>query len=772
MKNHLAFFLLGLTFYFLDPTSLSGQSRTLIISLVDSSTFLGLNDALVQTNSQYTFSNALGKATLSQIKSGDSLLVSALGYRSRLIIYQAGLDTVFLSPLRFALREVLVLENLNKAEQYLEHEVLSTTVNYKQMKTLPSILSEPDILRPLANLPGVQSSKPGGSSLFVRGGDAYHNSLYLDGVPFYNMDHAFGFVSAIPTLSVESVEFYREGIPAQYSGALSSVMAVSTVQPSMREWSGRVSAGLGSVGMHLNAPLITDRWSIGGGFRISYTDILSPFFNASSGSNLAWLFGFNDFNLKSTYRINKASTIEAFYFQGQNNIFKTPGNLAEEATTQSRIASLTYKQQKENYFHSQQLFYSGYGFNLFSGFDDNVESSRNLPADYFLFNYNTSLHHIGSRSQAAFNAGKWKVNVGTDLNLLFNQQPRFRFTDSIANIDTSSGYNSLWNVALHGQGTYAINANWKVVAGLRAEIFPQLAQPVKLLPKLVFTYVPSQQWAYFVGYDRNSSFVHRYRATFDANPSDLPFLAADDNPVSTMDQISAGLVYKKKFFSWSSTLYYRNFNQVLDRDYEQTGNIYAVGLGFSPLTDLSQGIEVVNGYGYGLENRAQMQFGIARLDLAYTWSKAFRQADDLNNGEAYPFEYNREHSFTGTFVLRFKKNKINKITEFSLSYNYGTGNFTQFALQRQLDPFSNGSTPFIGERNNAQLPPIQHLDFAFNFIEERRIGKRIFTISVFNATLNSNIISYSEIVGSGANLELRGNRFISILPSFSYAYFF
>jgi len=759
--------------FILNGCWLSAQSATQHLSVVDSSTFLALSDVLVQTNSEYTFSNETGRASFTYIKAGDTLLISALGFSSRLIIYKSGLDTVFLSPLRFSLREVPVLENLNKAEQYLDHEVLSTTVSYKQMKALPAILSEPDILRPLANLPGVQSSKPGGSSLFVRGGDSYHNSLYLDGVPFYNMDHAFGFVSAIPTLSTESVKFYREGIPAEYSGALSSVMAVRTVQSSMQEWSGRVAVGLGSLGMHLNAPILKNKWAISGGFRTSYSDLLFPLVGAASGSAIVNFLGFSDFNFKSTYRFSPSSYLEALYFQGQNNVLKTTdSDLQEEAKTLSRIASLTFRQQKENHYHSHQLFYSGYGFDLFNGYIREIKNSRNLPDDYYVFRYNTNLHHLGSRSQVTFNVRQWKLDLGADVNLLFNQRPRFSFTDSVVNFDTGIGYNSLWNMALHGQGSYQINAMWKVKAGLRTEIFPQLSQPLQVLPKLVFTYVPSANWAYFIGYDRNSSFVHRFRATYDASPADLPFLASGESPVSTMDQLSLGLVYKKKFFTWNSTLYYRGFNSVLDRDYEQSGNIYAFGLGFSPLNDLSQGIEVVDGYGYGFENRAQMQFGIARLDLAYTWSKAFRQAKNLNNAAPYPFEFNREHSFTGTFVLRFKKNKINKITEFSLSYNYGSGNFTQFALQRQLDPFSNGSLPFIRARNDAQLPPVQHLDFSFNFIKEKKFGKRIFTISVFNATLNPNVFSYTELVESGNQLQLRGNSTLPIFPSFSYAYFF
>jgi hypothetical protein len=275
-----------------------------------------------------------------------------------------------------------------------------------------------------------------------------------------------------------------------------------------------------------------------------------------------------------------------------------------------------------------------------------------------------------------------------------------------------------------------------------------------------------------LAYDRNSTFVHRYRATYDASPADLPFLASGESPASTMDQISLGLVYTQAWFSWNSTAYYRNFNNVLDRDYLETGNIYSFGVGFNPLTNLSQGIEVVQGQSYGIENRAQIKLGITRLDLAYTYSQANRQANNLNQGQAYPFEFNRAHTLTGIFVLRFKKNKINKITEFSLSYNYGSGNFTQFALQQQLNPFGSQRNPYIGQRNNAQLPPVQHLDVSFNFIKEKERGKRIFTLSVFNATLNRNIFRYSEVAFPGGNLELRGEGTLPIFPSFSYAYFF
>lgn len=736
---------------------------------------LPVQDALVQTANQFAFTDELGFVHLEKIQIGDSLLVSALGYKDTLVEYNTGLRKLIISSLSQVLREVQVIANINTAEQCLERDVLSTRVSYRQMRSLPAIMGESDILRPLANLPGVQSSQPGGSSLFVRGGDSYHNSLFLDGVPFYSMDHAFGFVSAVPTLSVESVKFYREGLPAKYSGALSSALAIKTFRPSLQEWAGRVSVGLGSLGMHLSAPLIKDKWSLGGGFRQSLSDLLYPLVSPSTGAEIVVNFlGFNDFNFKSIYRLNEKCYLEGLFFQGVNRVFKSVNDFHEEGLTRSRVASFSLKQQKEHYFQSHQLFYSGYGFELTNSFNTSEERARNLTDDHFRYRYQTHLHHMGSRSQWSFNWQGWNLTSGGDLNLLINENPSFTLNDtSVYEVASVRGdANSLFNFALHGSGQYQINKRWLLKGGLRVEVFPQLDQPLRILPKALFQYTANDRWAYFLSYDRNSSFVHRFRASYEAAPADLPFLASGKSPVSTMNQLSLGSVFKEDWFSWNSSIYYRTFNQVVDRDYQQSGNIYSFGVGFKPLVDLSQGIEVVGAYSYGWENRTQMHWGIARLDLAYTWSQSFRQAEGLNKGKPYPFEFNREHTITGTFVLRFKKNKINKITEFSLSYNYGTGNFTQFALQQQLDPSGNGNLPYIPERNNVQLPSVQHLDFAFNFIKEKKRGKRIFTISVFNATLHRNIFRFSEITQTNEGPRLRGQGTLPIFPSFSYAYFF
>ena len=302
---------------FIKPQA-SGQRQKILIEVADRETGTLIPDALIQSELYSEYTEAEGFVWWPASDSSDSISISALGYHSITIAQPNSKTKVTLSPLRLSLREVLVLDKQDKAEQHLRNEVLKSSVTYKEMRSYTSMLGIGDIIRPLANLPGVQSSVPGSSTLYVRGGDSYHNSMYLDDVPFYNMDHAFGFVSAIPGLSVESIDLYKEGIPARFGNSLSSAMDIRSVKPSTKKWTGKISWGLADLGFHINAPVIEDKLAVSAGIRRSLTDLIFPLADASSGARVNFWLGFGDYNFKTSYRINKYSKLEALLFHGQN----------------------------------------------------------------------------------------------------------------------------------------------------------------------------------------------------------------------------------------------------------------------------------------------------------------------------------------------------------------------------------------------------------------------------------------------------------------------
>jgi len=66
-----------------------------------------------------------------------------------------------------------------------------------QIKRLPAIGGEVDLLKALQLMPGIQSGGEGSSGLYVRGGSPDQNLILLDGVPLYNVSHLFGFFFCI-----------------------------------------------------------------------------------------------------------------------------------------------------------------------------------------------------------------------------------------------------------------------------------------------------------------------------------------------------------------------------------------------------------------------------------------------------------------------------------------------------------------------------------------------------------------------------------------------
>ena len=105
-------------------------------------------------------------------------------------------------------------------------QMSAVTLNKDQILSVPVFLGEPDVLKSIQKLPGVQSGAEGSAGIFVRGGDYDQNYITLDGSAIYNAEHMRGYVSAINPDIVQSINFYRGAFPARYGSRLSSVIDV------------------------------------------------------------------------------------------------------------------------------------------------------------------------------------------------------------------------------------------------------------------------------------------------------------------------------------------------------------------------------------------------------------------------------------------------------------------------------------------------------------------------------------------------------------------
>jgi hypothetical protein len=214
-----------------------------------------------------------------------------------------------------------------KQEQRTEVKMSMNKITPKELKQLPSVGGEPDIVQYLQVLPGVVFSGDQGGQLYIRGGTPVQNKVLLDGMTIYNPFHSIGLFSVFDTDIIRNADVYAGGYGAEYGGRISSVMDIKTRDGNKKRLAGKVSANPFNAKVLLEGPIKKPKFDGDGdasyvvsfknsylnktseslygyasedGLPYSFTDIYAKVStNNANGSRLN-LFGFN-FNDKAKY---------------------------------------------------------------------------------------------------------------------------------------------------------------------------------------------------------------------------------------------------------------------------------------------------------------------------------------------------------------------------------------------------------------------------------------------------------------------------------------
>jgi outer membrane receptor protein involved in Fe transport len=162
-------------------------------------------------------------------------------------------------------------------------EMSKIEVPIDQIKKIPALLGEKDVLKVLQLMPGVQKGTEGQSGIYVRGGGPDQNLLILDEAPVYNANHLFGFFSVFNGDAIKSVELTKGGFPARYGGRLSSVIELQMKDGNKEEFHGEGGIGVISSRLTLEGPIKKGKSSFLISGRRTYIDILAqPFIRAAA----------------------------------------------------------------------------------------------------------------------------------------------------------------------------------------------------------------------------------------------------------------------------------------------------------------------------------------------------------------------------------------------------------------------------------------------------------------------------------------------------------
>jgi hypothetical protein len=131
---------------------------------------------------------------------------------------------------------------------------------------------EPDVMRVVQLLPGVEARNDFSTGLNVRGGEADQNLILMDGYPIYNPFHLGGLFSTFIDPMVGGITLMTGGFPSRYGGRLSSVLEVNSAEEARTGLHGTAEVSVLASTLQLGGAFGGGKgsWSIGG--RRTYAD--------------------------------------------------------------------------------------------------------------------------------------------------------------------------------------------------------------------------------------------------------------------------------------------------------------------------------------------------------------------------------------------------------------------------------------------------------------------------------------------------------------------
>ncbi len=246
-------------------------------------------------------------------------------------------------------------------------QMAALAISNVQIRQMPTVFGEPDVLKTLQATPGVQSGKTGNAGLMVRGGNYDQNNVMIDGATLYSTEHMRGFVSAVNPDMVSTLAFYRGAFPARYSGRLSSIIEISATEGDFEKYHAELSAGLCMGRVNISGPIVKGRTSFMVAGRISYFNliyqpIVQRHYEKILQTNPYADLSFWDINAKIVHKIGKHDRVTLTFVMDQDKQKvpeRDPSNV--EKTTPYYLIDNKYEQEgsslSSDYTCAEQIGY-------------------------------------------------------------------------------------------------------------------------------------------------------------------------------------------------------------------------------------------------------------------------------------------------------------------------------------------------------------------------------------------------------------------------------
>ncbi|GAA0880494.1 carboxypeptidase-like regulatory domain-containing protein [Algoriphagus jejuensis] len=656
----------------------------------------------------------------------------------------------------------------------------AVTLSMNTIKELPPFLGEVDIVRSLATLPGVSQVGEASSGLNVRGGGVDQNLIQFGGAPIYNPSHMFGLFTAFNADMVNDVTLYKAAVPSRFGGRSSAILDILPKAGGVDHWGGDLSVSNYSGKISLNGPLVKDKVSILGGFRISY---INWFLKAMSNETLRNSnANFYDGNIIISAPVSENNEFTYSYYTSYDDFaFSSDTTISWKNTAHS----LQWKSKLSEKLSLDVLgYYTVYDYGIFneSGIND--------------FRINSDIKDLGGRVNLFYDFSPTsKFSFGG----MFKQvgiQPGELIPEGEEDILPQKVQDELGReLAAHFQHEFELGEKFGFSYGLRYDVYQYLGprtvrdyeenEPISdgsaisetvysdgeviqtyngLGPRASVRYSFNKSSSIKLGYNKMYQFIHLISNTATIAPSDVWKLSDQFLAPQIADQYSLGFFknFKGNIFETSLEVYYKDLQNVVE---------YKDGANLILQNDIETELVPAEGQAYGLELYVKKNLGRITGWVSYTYSRSLRRVitsfeeENINDGEWYASNFDKPHDLTliGNY-------KISTNTSVSATFAYSTGR--PVTLPAAKFDYSGNTLAYFADRNQGRLPDFHRLDMSLNFkfAGEGKFFDGNWTFSLLNVYGRKNPFSVYFDHSEGSPPQSFRLALLGVpLPSLSYA---
>jgi len=726
-------FVFFLAFFLISIIKINAQTGTIRGNVLDKETGEPIiyGNVFLKDEKINTTTDLDGFFTLPKVPVGKhSLKISYIGYKPFEVAFEIKKSGSIVYKKIFIESEGIKLKSVDitaqKSRRKSETRISKLEISQKQLKAMPSIGGEADIIQYLQVVPGIISTGDQGGQLYIRGGSPVQNKITLDGLTIINPFHSIGSFSVFETEAVKNVDVLTGGFNAENGGRISAIVNIKTKEGNKKRFGGFVAANPFLVKSMIEGPIVklSEKSDFSASFMLTgkksiiekSAAIFYPY--VSSKDSVGLPYDFEDLYGKLSINLGNGSKINLFGFNFKDN-YNNP-----------KITSLGWKNTG-----------GGMNFRVIPG-----SSSLIIDATFGYSNYATETIGLDKKRRfsqlkdftSVFNfsyfGDSYKINYGFEINTIHTNfvfdnifKQRIKEFQNTTNISTFLKFRKTWG-------------NLIVEPGARLNYYASLGN-MKLEPRFSFKYNindnlrikgSSGMYTQNIISTSNDKDVVNYFIGFISSPEESVYSYLEKKNTKNKLQSAIHGILGMEYdimdnlqFNFES--YFKDFNQLI-----------VINRNKRKLEDPNYVVETGKAYGFDFSTKYELK----NLYLWLTYSLGFVDRNDGN--QVYPTVFDRRHNINVLANYNFGKDYS---WQFGIRWNFGSGFpftktqgfYNQLFFKNGVDSDYTTENPdnvgivYSDIRNGGRLPYFHRLDIS--------LQKKVQFTKHLNAEISASIVN-------------------------------